>query len=185
MVEQYPDQVAPVKHSGMSATATTVGGAAGGAVKGGLKWIGKGTGFFAIVGAAIGLLATIPLGVISAPVVGILWGAGIGGALGLTGSFLTSGIGVLFGGVKGAGRANQRVKMERASAQAMEMQLEAYKYNAMAQAAANQQGTTVYAPTAANYTLPPQGSAMNPAMPQINGMQYDGPVNGQQLLAAR
>ncbi len=181
MVQGIEQPVAPVNHSRTSAVTNTVAGTGVGAVKGGIKW-GGGT----FLGCVLlgGLIGTGALGVgfLSAGLIfGVLGGAAVGAFLGP----IAGGVGALFGGAKGGAKANHQVKMERATAQAMDMQLEAYKYNALAQAAANSQGTTVYAPSATNYTLPPQGSAMNQAMPTIGGgVQYDGAISGQQLQRA-
>jgi hypothetical protein len=184
MVEQFQQPIAPVNHSGLSAATTTVAGAGVGAVKGGFKWGAKWIGALAAVGAGLGLIASSSV-TLPAFAVTMLWGAVFGGTVGVLSSPVAAGFGALFGGAKGAGQAHSQVKMEKASAQAMNMQLEAYKYNAMAQAAANQQNTTVYAPSATSNVMPTQGSAMNAAAPQISGAQYDGLVNGQQLAAVR
>lgn len=181
MVQGIQEPIAPVNHSRASAAATTAAGAGVGAVKSGVKW--GGTTFLAcvVMGGLIGTGA-IGLGAISwGLVTGLLGGAAAGALFGP----IVGGFGAVFGGAKGGAEAHHQVKMEKATAQAMDMQLEAYKYNALAQAAQAGQNTTVYAPSASNYTLPPQGSAMNQAMPQIGGgVQYDGAINGQQLQRA-
>lgn len=184
MVEQVQESVAPVNHSGTSAALNTAAGAGAGAVRGGFSWGTKWIGALAAVGAGLGLIASSSVA-LPAFMATMLWGALIGGTVGVLSSPIAAGFGAVVGGAKGAGRAHSQVKMEKAAANAMDMQLQAYKYNAMAQAAAANQNTTVYAPSATNYTLPPQGSAMNAAAPQISGAQYDGLVNGQQLAAAR
>lgn len=183
------NEIAPIKHSGTGAALNTAAGAGVGAVKKGTTWGLKWIGGFTAVGAVVGL--AIATGGTSFLFSGFLWGpligAGVGLAAGTSTSWLPGGLGALFGGIEGGAKSSHRVKMERGAANAMEAQLDAYKYNAMAAAAAGQAQTNVYAPSATSYAPVPQGSAMNAAPSQIQtgGMQYDGLVNGQQLAAAR
>lgn len=179
----YADQIAPVNHSGLSKTVNVAAGAGVGAAG---KWFKWGSSTFlgcVVLGGLIGALAPAigAIGVSSA----VLWGLGIGTGVGIFAAPVAGGFGALVGGVTGGAKASHQVKLEKAAAQSMDMQLEAYKYNAMAQAAAANQGTVVNAPSATN--IIPQGSAMNMASPQIqtSGLQYDGPVASQQLAAAR
>lgn len=127
----------PINHSGLSATATTAAGAAGGAVKSGLL-----TAITWLSGAAL-LGATI-VGVLTAPAGGFLatlgmiassplfWGGAIGLGIGAATLFVPVVLGAAFGAFRGGSRAMERVGDEQAAAYAMQQQLEAYKANAVA-----------------------------------------------------
>lgn len=204
------DYVTPVNHSGFSAAATTTAGAAGGAVKTGLKsaaiWIGAftllgigvglaiatgGLGFGTLLGS-VGTAATASteaiagsgfLGFITS---GITWGVGLGalggGLLGIGTSWIPGGAGAIVGGLKGGAKASARVENERAAAQDIQTQI------AMTRAQAYEPAVTtnVYAANDNKYNFPQQGSAMNPAMAsvQLDGAQLNGTAVGQQRAAA-
>lgn len=188
MANENMNDVVPIRHSSASAVGATAAGAAGGAVKTGVKWGSRWIAAMSIVGAVVAAAWTGGFSLIATPLVNaVLLGAGIGGLLGLVSS---PAIGVVTGAVgaaKGGNAAARKVKIENAQARMYDDQLsaqvDAYKFAALTQAQAPVQ---VYAPTAnTNYGFPQQGSAMNPAKTQIGAMQYEGAVNNQELLAAR
>ncbi len=193
MVENY---AAPIDHSAGSAAAQTAAGAAGGALKTGAKWWAA----VAVIGAAVGLFAglvltgIVPITIVSGALaeisgMGLLKVATIAATTIIGGAVAAStlgpvagAIGGTIGGVKGGGRAAHRVGEERGAAAAMQAQIEMVRAQSPAPAQ-----TVVYAPAANNNStgLPAYGDAMNAAAPQISNMQYEGPINGQQLAAAR
>lgn len=188
--------VTPVNHSGFSAAAATTAGAAGGAVKTGLKsaaiWIGAltlvgitlgvtiATGGFSLLGTG-GLLSGLGSFLTS----GVTWGALIGGGLGLAAgvgtSWIPGGAGAIVGGLKGGSKASARVENERAAAQDLQTQITM----ARAQAYEPSVTTNVYA-NDNKYGFPAQGAAMNAAMPsvQLDGAQLQGTAVGTQLQRA-
>lgn len=180
--------VTPVRHSTASAVASTAAGGAIGAVSGGVKgWL---TGLAApvavgaVLAGGVGLLVAWPLfslvGVAGTILLGTA-GALAGGVAGATVSMPSAGIGAvlgsLFGGAKGASRAADQVTMERGAAVQMQAQIEAYKYQALANA---------HAANAARFSAP---AHMNVAASRIqagnDNVQYDGRLAGAELAAAR
>ena len=181
--------VAPVDHSAGSAFASTVGGGAGGALKGGIKGALGAWGTVALIGAGIGLFAGLLLtGIIALPAAGaITWGfAGFAKALligGLTigggtlaattiGPWAATAGGVVGGGLgaaKGVSRASDQVTQERAAAAGLNAQVDMYK----AQAANDNK-----------YNFPEQGSAMNQAGTTVNNVVLADRVAGQQMQRA-
>ncbi|MDX2094665.1 MAG: hypothetical protein SFW64_01805 [Alphaproteobacteria bacterium] len=177
------DYVAPVNHGVLSSTGSVVLGAAGGAAKS----IGKMALWTIGIGMVVGVLAfTGPLGAMIASVsssvgtgsilLGALKVAGgllVGGGAGALVTTVFSPLVGLVGAGNGATKAHERVSQERGAAHALEAQVAAYQYQAMAQANDNNK-----------YNFAAQGSPMNPAGTTISAMQADGRVEGQQLQRA-
>lgn len=170
------EYIAPVDHGVLSATGSVGVGALGGAAKSFGKTMLWSIGLCAAAGAAIAatLASGGTLGGFTWPVIaGTLGGLG-GAVVGLfPGSFIGAFTG-LFGGGTGAVEASQRVSQEKGLAKSMQMQMAAYQAQAMAASNDNK------------YNFPPQGSAMNPAMSQIDASSVDrsGTMVGQQLARA-
>ena len=183
------DYVTPINHTSGSAFAASAAGTAGGVLKGGLMtaalWVGGAAllgigvaalvttgGLAAVIGTAgaSGVAGSGLLGFLTSP---LTIGAGVGAFLGLLTVAIPAGLGAVVGGFKGHSKASERVNSERAAA--LEMQ----------QSIAMQQAPMACMQGPANkYSLPAQGSAMNPAGTRINAAEYDGLAAAQQLQRA-
>ena len=165
--------VAPIDHGVLSTTGSVAAGAVGSGIKNGAIGWGIGTIGSALIG---GLIGAFGFGAIltSWPV---LLGVVAGGLIGSTivGPFIGA-IGASVGAVTGSAHALNQVKAEKGAASVLQAQVAAY-----------QAQTQAYAPANDNkYSLPEQGSAMNPASASIqaDGAQTFGPINAQGLQRA-
>lgn len=171
MANEY---VAPINHGVASTVATTAGGIATGGLKGGIGgWLLG--GLIPLVAAGVGIafigFATAPaiLGSIAVGAIGLVssyFGSTVGGAIG-------AGV----GSWKGGSRAIDQVKIEKGAATELQAQVDAYKYQALANARASNDN---------RYNFAAQGTAMNAAAPQIDASsaQTMGTVAAQQLQRA-
>lgn len=179
--------IAPINHTAGSAMGRTVTGAAGGAVKGGVKtWLGW-MGLSIAVGAAIGVTvmtggggAIFSAGVLKV-VAGLVGGGLVGGFLGGAIATPVAGVGAAVGGISGGARSADRVGQERVAAAQVEAQIEAIR-------AANGQAsqTFINAPSANNHnSFPQQGSRMNPAAARVQAAGHQDYANEASRAAAQ
>lgn len=167
---QAPEYINPVMHDGVSATATTVANASGKGLLTGLK--GAGGMFLAgilLAGAGVGFgLAALGVGVVGASVAGvagaILAGPAVGTVLGIAGGV----VGSIVGAITGAKHGIQKVDVERTAALQVQNELAAGAMQAQAMSAQAQAIGYQHAANSYAAGLPPQGSPMNQASPQIN-----------------
>ena len=167
---QAPEYVNPVMHDGVSAAATTVANASGKGLLNGL--MGAGGMFVAgllLAGAGIGLgVAALGGGVVAASLAGVagalLVGPAAGTVLGVAGGM----VGTIFGTITGARKGIQKVGVERTAALQVQNELAAGAMQAQAMSAQAHAVGYQHAANAYAAGLPPQGSPMNQALPQIN-----------------
>ena len=155
--------VAPIDHGVVTTTVSAAGGAVEGGFKGSILWSAV-LGLTPLVGAAIAFPFVAPLAgafIIAASCFASVAGAVAGG-----------GLGAIVGAWGGGKKAIEQVKLEKGLSNQMQAQVDIMRSQAIMQS--NSRGLNV----PAQYNT--ASSTVNK-----NSMQFDGPVMGAELAAAR